>query len=426
VSMLKPGWMAQCASVWAVLMAVSSGGAQATTDHQRLMRGAPPPAELQVTRANWLQAPYSTWAFRHLDQLIPVAAVDRGELGPSLLGPLWLDLERYRFAAPDGRVRSFDEVSTEQRFDALLVWHDGSLRLERYHNGHTARTRHALLTASGAFTGLLAEMLIAEKRFDDMRRVTFYLPELRGTAWEDASVRETMDMEVAIDFREIYDDPWSDFGQLLQAAGMLAAPEGGRVFSALHAFLPTLRAAGEPGMDFQLAAANIEVLGWIMHRVTGQSVAELFEQRLYQHIGAERDAYFATDPAGMTVAGAGLGLSARDLLRLGIMLAQGGHLNGRQIVAPDVIRRIETGGNRKRGLLGNDEAPFHSYRSHWYIHHPTHTYAAWGIHGQHLFIAPRERVVMVVLSSHPQADGAYTAVTEAFFHSMVRYLQEGH
>jgi CubicO group peptidase (beta-lactamase class C family) len=390
------------------------------------MRGAPPPAERLVTPANWLQAPYNQWGLKHLEQLARVATVDRGDAPATLFGPLWLDLERFLAPQPDGRVLKFDEALAELHVDALLLWQGGSLRLERYRNDHTARTRHALLTATSAITGLLAEMLIDQKRFDDMRLVTFYLPELKGSAWANASIREVMDMEVALDFREVYSDPWSDFNQLLHAAGMLAPPSGLRVAPTLHEYLHGVRAQGEPAMEYQPATANVEVLGWVLQRVTGRTVAELYEELLHRQLGAERDAYFVTDAAGMTAAAAGLAITARDLLRVGVMLAQRGQYNTRQIVDPRVIERIEVGGERRHAIPGNEAAPFYSYRSHWHIHHPSRTFAAWGIHGQYLFVAPEQQVVLVVQSSHPEAYGPHYAAADALFRALVEYVQRGY
>lgn len=417
-------------TLWVALAAISGPIAAADAEpapiEARLMRGAPPAPDLQVTRTNWLQAPWNVWGLRHLEQLASVATVDRGEEPATVLGPLWLDLGKFLFPNPDGRVLTFDEAMADLHIDALLLWHGGSLRLERYANGQTVRSRHAMLTATGAITGLLAEMLVGEKRFDDMRLVTFYLPELRGTAWDKASVREVMDMEVGLDFREIYGDPWSDFSQLLYAAGMLAPPEGLRVAPSLNQYLYGVRPQGEPAMDYQPASANVEVLGWVMQRVTDQSVAELYEARIHRQIGAERDAYFATDAVGMTSATAGLAITARDLLRIGVTLAQRGQYNSRQIVESAVVEKIEQGGERRHAIAGNEAAPFYSYKSNWHIHHPTKSYAAWGIHGQYLFVAPEQQVVAVIQSSHPEAYGPHFATADAFFRGLVEYVQRGY
>ena len=40
-----------------------------------LMKGFPPPAELQVTLANWRRAPFNKWSFQHVREIIPTADI---------------------------------------------------------------------------------------------------------------------------------------------------------------------------------------------------------------------------------------------------------------------------------------------------------------------------------------------------------------
>jgi CubicO group peptidase (beta-lactamase class C family) len=407
-----------------ILIAAMPSGWPESAAENGVMQGFPPPPDRIVDRSNWLEAPYLGWALQNMERIAPTATVDRGDGLTTPLFHLPLDSDRLAFEGPDAVRRTLGQFLEEQHVDAMLLWHRGSLLVERYRSGQTARTRHLMMSVTKSITGLMAEMLIEQRVVDDMRLVTFYLPELRGSAWEDASVREALDMEIGIDFREIYDDPWSDYSHLVYAAGLGIPPDGLRTWRSVYEFLPTLRRKGEHGMDFHHVTANTEVLGWIMSRASGRSLADLFADLIHGRMGAERDAFFLVDPKGIPLAGTGLGITGRDLLRLGIVLAQDGQIDGRQVIEPAVIGRIAAGGMRRASLLGNEEAPFNSYRSHWYIHHPTQSFSAAGKHGQHLYVAPREQVVLVMQSSHPQADGAYMQLTDVFFRAMVEYLAQ--
>ncbi len=399
-------------------------GATAATSNT-IMQGAPPVTADVVTARNWLTPPHLSWGLEHLEQIARVSSVDRGDAPATPLGPLWLDLGKFLLATRDGRTLSLDAALEALSINALLVWQDGSLRLERYRGAHGSRTRQALLTASASVTGLLAEMQIDAKAFDDMRLVSFYLPELKGSAWDNVSVRETLDMEVALDFREIYGDPWSDFSQLLNAGGLLGPEPGFTPAPSLNEYLHGVRGQGEHSAQYQYASANVEVIGWIMQRATGKSVAALFAEQLYGGLGAEREALFATDAAGMTVASTGLALTARDWLRLGVMLQQGGQANLNQVVEPRVVEKIFAGGQRRHAMPGREDAPFFSYRGGWHVDHASGAIGAWGIHGQFLFIAPRAKVVVVMQSAHPEPYGPHWGLAEELFQALVEYLNRG-
>ena len=63
-----------------------------------------------------------------------------------------------------------------------------------------------------SFVGTLAEMLIAEGRLDPASPIADLLPELSGSGFGDATVRQVLDMTTALDFSEEYTDPRSGIG----------------------------------------------------------------------------------------------------------------------------------------------------------------------------------------------------------------------
>ncbi len=336
------------------------------------------------------------------------------------------DLTGFTFSDHIGTTRTLDGYLADEHIDALIVWRNGKVRQEYYGNGQTRRNRHILFSVTKSFTGLLAEMLIEEGALDDQRLASDYVPELgrSGGAYADATVRHILDMEVGIDFSEIYDDPDSDITQFAYAAGMRDAPAGA-TYRGLYDYLPGLRKQGEHGIDFHYVTANSEVLGWIVEQVTSTPIAQLFAERIYGHIGAERDAFYTTDPLGKAVAGGGMCATAPDVLRLALLVAHDGTWNGNRLVPEVVIARLKAGGTPRPSLWGNEGGGTDfSYTSQWYIHHPGQLLYAAGIHGQSIYISTRHDSVMVLQSSQPEADGEFFAVAASYFAAITAHLAD--
>jgi len=133
-------------------------------------------------------------------------------------------------------------------------------------------------------------------------------------------MRDLLNMEIGIDYTEVYDDPMSSISQYIYAAGLVPAPPGVKTYPSLYEFLPSLQKKGEHGKDFHYVTANSEVLGWVIEKVTGTGFVNTFRDKVYGKIGAERDAFYVTDPHGKALAGGGLNITARDALRLGVMM----------------------------------------------------------------------------------------------------------
>ncbi len=143
-----------------------------------------------------------------------------------------------------------------------------------------------------------------------------------------------------------------------------------------------------------------------MERASGVSCAEQL-QAIWQQLGCERDGHFMADPWGRSVAGAGFNATLRDMGRFGLMLANGGLVEGQQVIDQAVIDAIAAGADPAIYGVHKDFSewtPGASYRSQWYVfndHSPA--IMASGIHGQYLFVDFTSDVVIVKQSSLPDA-----------------------
>jgi CubicO group peptidase (beta-lactamase class C family) len=363
-------------------------------------------------------------------ELMPTAEVYRGD------GPI-RDLPRrphglsgLEFEAADGTHRTVREMLDLSYADALVVLHDGALVYEQYLNGMGPASQHQMMSVTKSLVGTLALQLAHEGLIDEDRPVGGYLPELAGSAWEDASVRHTVNMTTGIRFDEVYDFEQGDVARYAIASGITAMPDGYTGPRSVPELFPQIPKAGIHGEAFHYVTPNTDVIGWIIGRVTGQPFSRIFSDRIWSRLGMERDAYIVRDAIGMEMAGGGFNATARDLARFGQMVLDDGNCDGRQIIAPEVIAIIRGGGDPEVFARGTAEyGPLFqgwSYRAFWWLTHNDHgAFTGIGINGQWLYIDPTARVVIVQQSSYPTADQPEAdAVCLPGFHAIARHLME--
>ena len=303
--------------------------------------------------------------------------------------------------------------------------HKGQIVYERYFGLMKPQTPHFVASVTKSFVGTIAAALVEEGKLDPTALVTKYIPELASGAYADATVRQVMDMTIGVHFNENYADPTANGWQHGRAVGFLPRPPGDTGPKSNFESLQALRKEGEHGQAFAYKTANSDVLGWLISRVTGQSVSELMSERLWQKFGAEFDAYMIVDTVGTEFSGGGLNLTLRDAARFGEMMRLDGVINKQQVVPKAVVDDIRRGGKKSDfasanlpGLTG------WSYRNQWWITHNEHgAYWARGIHGQAIYIDPAAEMVIVRFGSHPLAAGTATNPnTLPAFHAVAKHL----
>ena len=350
--------------------------------------------------------PKFRWAFSHMRDLVPTAGIRRDGAVSPLPRAERGDLDAVRFTTIDGRAMTWAESLDANYTDGIVILHRGRIVYERYRGALGPRDQHFAMSVTKSFVGALAECLIAEGRLDPSRSVGSYVSELRNGGFGDATVRQVMDMRTGLKYTEEYTGlgtAISDTTRMMIAAGMSAPPRDYMGPGTNYAFAESIGKDGEHGGEFTYKTPNSVVLGWVLERVTGQSVAAQLEARFWSRMGMEQDASMAVDRQGVPFAGAGLAASLRDLARFGEMIRLGGRWNGRQIVPAAAVRAILSGGDAAAfrnanypGLEGG------SYNSQWW-HRAGGQTLAIGIHGQGIYIDPRADLVIARFASHPSA-----------------------
>ena len=356
-----------------------------------------------VTVANWQDAPHNRWAFGHLDALVPSVLVPRGA-GPQL--PLPAARRELDDLPVDGasRGRTVGALLEATFTDAFLVLHDGRLVYERYDACGGVHQRHLLMSISKSLCGLAACVLSEEGRLDLATPVDELVPELRLSGFAGATVEHLLDMTASVAFDEDYDRPDSDAQQQDRVAGWRPRREGDPDDG--YAFLAGIQPGGRHGSALQYCSATTDVLAWVMERASGRRYPQLLSELLWSRIGAEDDGSITVDRAGLAFANAGVSTTARDLARFGHLVLCGGADGGYRLCASATVSAIVAGGDSRllEGMGFTAEFPHGSYRLHWFVTGNDHgVLESRGIHGQYLWLDPSARIVIVKLSSVPQA-----------------------
>ncbi|MDB5954205.1 serine hydrolase [Ramlibacter sp.] len=382
--------------------------------HLGWMRGAPPPPERLVRFEDdrFFTFPQIRWSLSHLRELLPTVNVWRGEGAPSTFGESASigqeAIDTLAFTDLHGRERRFDESLHDTYTDGILVLYRGRRIYERYFGALQPQVPHACFSITKSYAATLCAALVHDGTLDAQQCIPHWLPEMKNTAYADATLQQVMDMQVGVAYSELYADPAAQIWDYARAGGLRPRPPGWPGPGSLHAFLQTLQAEGAHGEAVAYKTPNTEVMAWVMQRVTGIPLPQMLAERLWSPLGCEQDAYLSVDTAGTAMAGAGLSATLRDLARLGEMMRREGEANGQQVLPAAVIAEIRRGSDPdKFAKAGYTLLPGYSYRSMWWVtHNELDAIEARGIHGQRLYIAPAADMVVARFASHPIAASA--------------------
>ncbi len=396
------------------------------------MQGFPPPEDkvLKASDGSFFEFPAMRYSVMHMRQFLPTVEVPYQLKTPEPLldapnrQALESDIDEIAFAPTQSDEEMTWEASLEENYtDGILVLHRGKVVYERYLGAMDSSAKHAAMSVTKSFTGTLASILAAEGSLNPDAMVIEYVPELKESAFGDATVRQVMDMTTALKFSEDYANPDAEVWTYSAAGNPLPKPESYSGPLGYFAALQTVEKQGEHGEAFGYKTPNADALGWIISRATGQSVAQLLSDKIWSRTGMEQAAYYQIDGLGTPFAGGGLSAGLRDMARFGELIRNRGSWQGEQIFPAAAVEDIEKGGSKAAFAKSNHpDLPGWSYRNMWWMTHNEHgAYAARGVHGQTIYIDPTAEMVLVRFASHPIASNsandptslpAYAAVAE--------------
>ena len=282
----------------------------------------------------------------------------------------------------DGQSYSLADYKNMNRMAGLLVIEDGVIRYEDYGLGNNEDSLWVSFSMSKSVTSMLLGAAIKDGYIGSLDdRVSDYLPLLKDSAYDSATIRDVLQMASGVEWDEDYVDPESD---------VLSYPA--MDVPAMLNFLGSKARVAKPGEVFNYNTGETDLVGALVRAAIGNNLSDYLQYKIWQPMGMESDAWWATHgPAGER-GGCCLNVTLRDYGRIGMFALHNG-------VLPDGTEVLPA------GWMEQSTSPSQAYEGYGYLWWlpGNGSYDARGIYGQGIRVYPEDNIVIVVLSAWPNA-----------------------
>ena len=309
--------------------------------------------------------------------------------------------------------KNIDDFMDATQTTGLLIIHKGKVVAERYQYDRKPGMPMRSFSRAKTFTAMLVGIAHGKgliRSLDD--KASDYWPEIADSAYGQTTIRNLLRMSSGVPFKELYtwtpdDDNWV-WGQVLYASNNTNMP------SRIPEFLNGKKVRGvEQGQRFHYASIETEILGRVLRRATGKSIASLTEEWLWQPMGAQDRAHWhAASTDWVEATAGGFNASLRDYGRFGMLLANDGARIGDgsgagvEVIPREFVLDATDVARQPAGFKPRVATPYFGYGYQvWLQPNKTRTFALQGIHGQSMLIQPANQIVIVQTSANMKPSG---------------------
>lgn len=318
--------------------------------------------------------------FRNFDVIYDTRPIDNGsEFLP--LHPAPMDFSTVEYEV-EGTTYTLED-HLESRFVAgILVAKGDRILLERYRLGHDEESRWVSYSIAKSVTSMLIGAAIEDGYIRSVdEQVTDYLPRLKGTAYEGATIRNLLQMASGVAWNEDYTDAESDVGRAGAANGMVMVD-----------YLGGLAREANPGVRFNYNTGETNLVGSLLRAAIGNNASSYLAAKIWRPFMEHPATWSITED--VELGGCCIHATLRDYARIGLFALSDG-------VLPDGTRVLP------EGWMGDSTTPSGAYPGYGYLWwlRDGGAYAGIGIFGQLIWVEPKDEVVVVTHSAWPAATG---------------------
>ena len=218
--------------------------------------------------------------FRNMDRIYPTRLV-RASSRPFPLPDQAADFSGLRYTV-DANAFDVNAFVSHNHIVGLLAIRDGNVVLERYAEGNARNTRWYSFSVAKSVVSMLVGAAVKDGFIPSIDvPVSNFLPLLRGSAYEQVTLRQAMTMSSGVAWNEDYADPQSDI-----------ARTSGSSLDRLRYLLRKPRVA-PPGSTFNYNTEETNLVGAVMRAAIGNNLAMAYlDDKIWRRFG------WSTTPIG--------------------------------------------------------------------------------------------------------------------------------
>ena len=379
---------------------------------------------------------HSLYYNMHMSEFMPTELASPNAEYKPLAKAINPELGKVKFKTKVKGELTLDEYVSDPQFrtQGFMLIHQGKIVYEAY-PGMKPTDRHIWASAAKTTVGLVASMLVDEGKLNPSKKITEYIPELKGTVWDDVTVLNVLNHTTGFDNEETGESilsPDSPVVRFFASAFGSARHSTGKLESWLDVARDTQKIKGEKaGERFRYASINTIVLTKMIQNIEGKTWTRSFEDRVWGKMTARQPALFNLTPDGMAIAVGLMQTTLEDMARFGTLFTPSWQAVAVEPVVSDtILKRIQTSGNRKShegstkqassiSSLG-DMTTSQSYQFDYV--YDDGAIAKSGNLGQFIYIDPAQDFVGVVFSTNPYHSGYGESKAPAYMRAAAKML----
>lgn len=361
-----------------VLLALALGTFWATADKdmRRLLLNMPTDTDVLFWSVQQRDA-----VFRAMDR-VPILSKSRVIAAGDNTHPL-------AEGAPLDMEMDIDAFMESQRTAALVIVQDGKIRLERYGLDFGPEGRWTSFSVAKSLTSTLVGAALKDGDIESIEdTVSDYIPDLRGSAYDNVTIRELLTMTSGVKWNEDYADPESD-------VALFNAHEADPGVDVTVSYMRRLESEAPPGTKWVYKTGETNLIGVLVSSATGKSLSDYLSEKIWKPFGMEQDASWLLGSTGHEISGCCIQASTRDFARFGLFILGGGMAEGEPVlpdgwIAEATMKQADT------------DSPDYGYGYQWWTLDDG-AFMARGIFGQGIFIDPERQLVIASNGNWPKA-----------------------